>query len=369
MITILAIEDEDRVREIISEILEAEDFYAMEAENGSKGLEIATEKLPDLIICDVMMPGMDGFTVLKKIRENPTTQTVPFIFITAKVTKDDMREGMDLGADDYLTKPFTRDELLRSINTRLKKSATVQKQSEEKLNELRQNLTRTLPHELLTPLNGILGLSDFLLEELEDMEPAEMRESLQDIKKSGKRLYHLVQNFLLYAQLELVAKNPERMTAFLVGETLSTHLIINSVTREKAEEFDRVADLHLDLADTSLPIDDNWFSKIVAELVDNAFKFSEPGNPVTVTCSLVDRQFILSVSDRGRGMAPEQIANVGGYVQFERKLYEQQGSGLGLAIAQRLTELYQGALTINSIPGQQTTMTVRFPLLYQAEGG
>jgi two-component system sensor histidine kinase/response regulator len=362
MTKILVIEDENHVREIIWEILEAEDFHVIEAENGLKGLELANQELPDLILCDVMMPAMDGFTVLKKLRENPSTQTVPFIFITAKVTKYDMREGMDLGADDYLTKPFTRDELLGAVNTRLKKSATVQKQSEDKLNELRQNLTRTLPHELLTPLNGILGLSEFLLEDLEDMEPAEIRESLQDIHKSGQRLYQLVQNFLLYAQLELVAKDPERLQAFLRGETLSTHLSINSVTHEKAEQFNRVADLHLHLADTSLSIDDHWFSKIVGELVDNAFKFSTPGSPVTVTSSLADRQFIVSVSDRGRGMTPEQIANVGAYIQFERKLYEQQGSGLGLAIAKRLTELYQGTLTLKSIPGQETTIKINLPL-------
>lgn len=362
MTKILAIEDESHVREIIWEILSAEDFHVIEAENGLQGLELATQELPDLIICDVMMPGMDGLTVLKNLRENPATETIPFIFVTAKVTKYDMRSGMNLGADDYITKPFTRDELIEAVTTRLKKSATVQRQSEEKLNELRDNLTRTLPHELLTPLNGILGLSDYLLEDLEDIEPAEIRETLQDIKTSGHRLYQLVQNFLLYAQLELIAKDPERLKRFLQGETLSTHLTVNSVTQEKAEEFNRLADLTLNLVDTSLLIDDRWFSKIVSETIDNAFKFSQPGTPVTVVSSVQESKFMLSIADRGRGMTAEQIANVGGYVQFERKLYEQQGSGLGLAITKRLTELCQGKLTIDSIPGEQTTVILSLPL-------
>lgn len=362
MTKILAIEDEAHVREIIWEILEAENFHVLEAENGLIGLDLAIQEQPDLIICDVMMPGMDGLTVLKNLRENPTTETVPFIFLTAKVTKYDMREGMDLGADDYLTKPFTRDELLSAVNTRLKKSAAVQQHSEEKLNELRSNLTRTLPHELLTPLNGILGFANFLIEDYEDMEPTEVRQMLQDIRNSGERLYQLIQNFLLYAQLELVGKDPDRLKVFLQGETLSTHLTINSVTHEKATGFNRLNDLHLQLADTSLAIDDNWFSKIVGELVDNAFKFSQPGQPVKVENYLHDDRFILSVSDRGRGMTPEQITQVGAYSQFERKLYEQQGSGLGLAITKRLTELYQGELKIESIPSEQTTVTVSLPL-------
>ncbi|KOR36034.1 MULTISPECIES: hybrid sensor histidine kinase/response regulator [Planktothricoides] len=362
MTKILAIEDDNHVREIIWEILEAEDFHVIEAENGLIGLEMAIQEQPDLVICDVMMPGMDGLTVLKNLRENPVTQTVPFIFLTAKVTKYDMREGMDLGADDYLTKPFTRDELLGSVSSRLKKSAAAQQHSEEKLNELRNNLTRTLPHELLTPLNGILGFTSFLIDEYQEMEPTEIRQVLQDVKYSGERLYQLIQNFLLYAQLELVGKDPDRLKVFLQGETLSSHLTINAVSYEKAVWFNRVDDLHLKLVDTELSIDEHWFSKIVSELVENAFKFSEAGQPVKISSFLEDGQFILSVCDRGRGMTPEQISAVGAYVQFERKLYEQQGSGLGLAISQRLTQLNQGQLKIESIPGEETTVTVSFPL-------
>lgn len=111
-----------------------------------------------------------------------------------------------------------------------------------------------------------------------------------------------------------------------------------------------------------MSIDDHWFGKIVGELVDNAFKFSKPGQLVKVENYLRDDRFILSVSDRGRGMTLEQITQVGAYSQFERKLYEQQGSGLGLAITKRLTELYQGELKIESILNEQTTITVSLPL-------
>lgn len=359
---ILVIEDEAHVREIIWEILEAEDFHVIQGENGLVGVTLAKQESPDLIICDVMMPGLDGFKVLKQLRSQTATETIPFIFLTAKVTKSDRREGMDLGADDYLTKPFTRDELLKAVNTRLQKHAKLKRQSEEKLNDLRHNLTRTLPHELLTPLNGILGLADFGIEDCENMNHAEMQEMFQDIKRSGERLYQLIQHFLLYAQLELLDNDTEKRKVFLSGNTASTYLTINAVTEVKAKSWNRLTDLHLKLSDTFLAINEDWLQKIVSELVDNAFKFSEAGQPVEVTNSLVDGKFVLSVSDRGRGMTPEQIANVGGHTQFERKLYEQQGSGLGLAISKRLTELYQGQFTIDSIPGEQTTVTVSLPL-------
>lgn len=125
---ILVIEDEPTVRANIIELLEAEDFYAIEAENGFIGAMRAREHLPDLVICDVMMPELDGYGVLTALREEPVTATIPFIFLTAKADKVDLRQGMELGADDYLTKPFTPDELLGAMAARLAKQEVVMQQ-------------------------------------------------------------------------------------------------------------------------------------------------------------------------------------------------------------------------------------------------
>lgn len=125
---ILVIEDEFTVRANILELLELEGFYGIGAENGLIGVLGAVENLPDLIICDVMMPELDGYGVLTTLRQDPVTATIPFVFLTAKADKADLRQGMELGADDYLTKPFTDDELLKSITTRLEKQAAVMQQ-------------------------------------------------------------------------------------------------------------------------------------------------------------------------------------------------------------------------------------------------
>lgn len=124
---ILVIEDEESVRENLLDLLEAEDFETISADNGQIGLDLAISQLPDLILCDMMMPELDGYGVLTALRKEPLTATIPFIFLTAKSAKSDFRQGMDLGADDYLTKPFTRSELLSAIKNKLEKFANLKK--------------------------------------------------------------------------------------------------------------------------------------------------------------------------------------------------------------------------------------------------
>ncbi|MCC5635684.1 EAL domain-containing response regulator [Nostoc sp. CHAB 5844] len=127
MVKILVIEDEKSVRENLLDLLEAEDFETVAAANGRTGVDLAFTEAPDLILCDMMMPEVDGYGVLTALRQDPLTATIPFIFLTAKSAKSDFRQGMDMGADDYLTKPFTRAELLSAIMNRLERQATLKK--------------------------------------------------------------------------------------------------------------------------------------------------------------------------------------------------------------------------------------------------
>ncbi len=121
MKTILVIEDEQTVRESILDLLEAEGFHGLGSENGNSGMQLARDHHPDLILCDVQMPDIDGFALLSQLRNSPDTAGIPFIFLTARTTKSDIRQGMALGADDYLTKPCTATELLGAVSGRLAK--------------------------------------------------------------------------------------------------------------------------------------------------------------------------------------------------------------------------------------------------------
>ncbi len=131
MTKILVIEDEVSVRANISELLAEEEYQVITAGNGFVGVLWAQEHLPDLIICDMMMPTLDGRDVLKAIREDDRTESIPFIFLTARADKSDIRVGMNLGADDYLTKPFTRQEILEAVRTRLSKHQSTERRYNE----------------------------------------------------------------------------------------------------------------------------------------------------------------------------------------------------------------------------------------------
>ncbi len=362
MAKILVIEDEESVRSNILRLLTFEDFEVVGAANGAIGLQLAKEQQPDLIICDVMMPELDGYGVLNALRQDDNTATIPFIFLTAKAAKEDLRQGMELGANDYLNKPFTRDELLKTVRTQLEKQEKYKNQSEEKLAKLRSSITLSLPHELRTPLNGILGFSEILMMDAESLSPAEVMEMAETINTSAQRLDYLIQNFLLYAELEILASDPEKLKTLKNNYTDFAATVITEVVQEKANILGRKADLFLDLKETPVNISETDIRKIVGELVDNAFKYSPAATPVRVANNVSGDYFILEITNQGRGMTAEQIKNTGAFMQFERKVYAQEGSGLGLIICKQLVELHGGELTIESVPNQKTTVRVSLPI-------
>ncbi len=139
MTKILVIEDEPGIRGNILDLLDAEGFIVSGAENGRQGLRVIREgQIPDLIICDVMMPEVDGYGVLAELRKDPATSAIPFIFLTAKADRSDLRHGMELGADDFITKPFTRDDLLKAISSRLTRAQAVRENAETEFDQMYQ---------------------------------------------------------------------------------------------------------------------------------------------------------------------------------------------------------------------------------------
>lgn len=127
MTKVLVIENEAQTREIFVDCLEAEGFEAIEAKNGCIGVQKAQEQVPDLVVCDILLPELNGYRVLETLRQDPSTATIPFIFLTGRTSKAERRQGMELGADDYLTKPSNAEEFLSAIDTQLKKRETLKK--------------------------------------------------------------------------------------------------------------------------------------------------------------------------------------------------------------------------------------------------
>ena len=347
---ILVIEDSPDVRATICEILEARGWHALTAEDGEQGLALATSQLPDLVLCDIRMPRKDGYAVLRELRANPPTASMPFVFLTGLSDKPNMRQGMELGADDYIVKPFTPEELCSAVESRLRKQQAVMQMAERRLTELRSTLNSALPHELVTPLNTILGFSSLIMDSPE-LGLKAAREYAGHILEAGERLHKLIERFVFFSQLELAASDPERQGMFSHPEPIPLPERLSVIAQRCASEAHRENDLSLELQEVTARIAQSHLDRLTQELVRNAFKFSEPGTPVQVATQRSNGLTSLCVTNQGRGFTPQQISSIGAHLQFDRELQEQQGTGLGLAIVRRLAELYQGSFWIQSTPG------------------
>lgn len=361
---ILVIEDEEMVRDGLVDLLTNDRYEVKSAENGEKGLELARQYFPDLILCDIMMPGIDGYKVLELLHKDDAFVMTPFIFLTAKSERDNMREGMSLGADDYISKPFKAHELVEAIDARFTKEQIIKDKSESKLNELRLAISTILPHEFRTPLNGILGSSQLLLEYSDTMDKEEIKTLYENINLSATRLNKLIINYLFYTELELLTRDKKRLAQFQTDSILyEPSKSIIEILNIYSKKNNRENDLKIDLNDASIRIHTDHFQKIIEEITDNAFKFSKQGQLISVNSITDSSYYKIIIRDNGRGIHKKTLSDIGAFVQFDRKIYEQQGSGLGLIIAYKLLQIYNGKFKIDSNIDQFTEITLAFPII------
>lgn len=364
---IAVIEDDVLVRETIIERLTEAGYFVVSAENGLNGIDLIREQQPDLVLCDVMMPNLGGFGVLEYVRKDPATELIPFIFLSALSDKSDLRKGMLSGADDYLTKPFSKEELLKAVNVRLQKQQSYDLRLHEALEQFRDSLSRSLPHEFLTPLNSILGISHLLKDHIQDFGAEEVGEMLGNIHQSGQRLLRLVQNYLRFAELESLRNDEKRRTEILAMEMGHPDQLLRETVESVAARASRLRDITVKAEPAQLKMNARDFEKIAEELVDNACKFSLDGSKIDVQGTVAELFYEVSVIDRGRGMSEQQIEAIGAYTQFDRTQFEQPGLGLGLAIVHTIAEMHGGLLRIESESGKYTAVSVLLPLAVEIE--
>lgn len=345
---ILVIEDEADLREDIMDILTYEGFTCLGAENGQRGVEVAQAELPDLIICDVMMPVLDGFGALGQLRQEVQTANIPFIFLTARSSRSDLRQGMDLGADDYLTKPFTQTELMTAIRTRLDKRASLEKSHQQQLEHLQSQLVRALPHQIRTPLNGILGYASLLNDELDKLDPAEIREMAQNIQTACHNLHGMIENYLLFAQTELILNKPDHLARLRQERLAHWDLVLVDILEHKAEQFAQGQRVQFAKPEPglNLAIGLDGFSKLMSELLDNAYRFSDPGALIQLEHQLQAPFLCLQLQNPGPGPNPAQLAALAQNRHFLDHLRD--SIGMGLLLCKRLAEIYQGRLEVDS---------------------
>ena len=368
MTKILVIEDEAILREEIVEWLTMEDYTAFSAEDGLIGVEAAFRQLPDLIVCDVTMPHLDGYSVLAELNANPATAGIPFIFVTARVTHEDIRYGMSLGADDYITKPFTRVELLQAIQVRLAKKAAQEQEHQHALEHLQQALTQEqerrllnaklvamFSHDFRNPLTTILLSNNLLREQGHRLDEERRLVHFNRIDASARKLVQMLDDVLLVAQLE-TGKLDLKLEPLNVG--LFLEQIVESFQAIHGEKHPIFFESQVT---TPQLMDGRLLHPIAANLISNAIKYSALGGAVHILVDDYEGQCRLTVQDQGIGIPDADQANLFEVFQRSSNVGNVPGTGLGLALVKQAVTLLRGSVHFESQVGIGTTMTVMLP--------
>jgi two-component system, sensor histidine kinase and response regulator len=362
MARLAVIDDERTFCEVVQDVLQAEGHEVRVATDGASGLALVREWQPALVLCDLHMQGLSGHDVLRELRRDKLTASLPIVFLTGDPAEALQRQTMELGADDYLSKPIERSQLLRAIDARLARQSQIRNEADRRVADLRGNIAHSVPHEFLTPLTAVLGLSSLLVDEAAQLPPDAIHEAATGILSAGERLHHLIEKFLLFTELELELRSAEARAGRQAPRPTDAAEVVVAAAQRCAAACGRTADLQLSTpGPVRVRMSREHLKALVAELVENACAFSKAGSAVRVTLAQRRDGCFLTVVDEGSGMTRGQLENMGAFVQFEKRRMEQPGTGLGLAIVVRIAELAGGAARLESVPGSGTTATVRIP--------
>ncbi len=342
---ILFVEDNDDLRNATIDYFSFEGFQVIGASSGSMGIDLTLKHKPDIIVCDILMKDMDGYEVRKKLKSHPETSLIPFIFLTALSEKENIRKGMDLGADDYLVKPVSFEVLKNAIISRCEKSREYQYYINARLTEFKKEIIRVLPHEFLTPLNVILGFSNLIKQEAHTLTTREIKDMASYIEEGGDRLKDLINRYLYYIyQVSYSQQKTKNVSCY-------TKDVISTSSSHVSSRFNREDDLICEIEEAEVQIESKDLEYIVKEIVDNAFKFSEMGTNVILNGRIVDSNYELRVIDKGIGFPFDNediVSELGAFNQFNREILEQQGTGLGLITSLLIIQRNNGEISIKN---------------------
>jgi two-component system, sensor histidine kinase and response regulator len=369
MTRILVIDDETLLSDEVVEWLILEGYEVFSAADGIAGVNEVFRRQPDLIICDITMPQLDGHGVLLELRANPSTATIPFIFVTARASHDDVRKGMSLGADDYITKPFTRMELLQAVQARLEKIALQQQQRQNEVEQwqqafeqernqrlLKSKLVAMFSHDFRNPLTTIMSSVAMLRDYADRMDEQRRIIHLNRAEASARQLLQMLDDMLLVSQMEM--GNLDLRT-----ERLNISELLQGIVNEFQSIYGETCSLNFEsqFADDVIA-DPRLLHQIAVNLISNAIKYSPQGSEVQVFLERIGDQVGISVRDHGMGIPEADQQRL--FTPFQRasNVGNVRGTGLGLAIIKQAVDLHSGSIELESRVGVGTTVTVKIPV-------
>ncbi len=361
--SVLVVDDNKDNLKVVSNFLKNEGYKIALAINADDAGQILEGNRMDLILLDVMMPGTDGFTFCRQIKQEERFADLPVIFLTAKTDTSDLVEGFEAGGVDYITKPFQKQELIARVNNHIALSIAkkqIQEQAEEikKINRTKDRLYSIIAHDIKSPFSNISMLISTLAEGYLEPGSEEYEEILQSINRSTQETYTLLENLLQWTRSQTgdLEVNAEVLDL--------SELAARALRFMETNAGNKKITLEQQIED-SLPVfaDRNMMQSVLQNLVGNAIKFTPEGGKVTIGGHVDKKKVMLTVTDTGVGIPEENMKKL--FVDqgqlTTRGTHDEKGSGLGLLLVQNFVQQNNGKVEAESKSGEGTIFTLTFP--------
>ena len=355
---ILAVDDNPTNNEIIQEML-SEDYDLQIATTGEEALKVAADFRPDLVLLDIMMPGIDGYEVCRRLRASSNLKYTKIILVSAKSMTSERLEGYEAGADDYIAKPFDDDEFRAKVKVYLRLKHI------EEMDQMRLDFSATVTHEMGTPLNVIKGFISNALEGVHGKINPELRQQLEVASRNADRLGRIITNFFEISRID-AGKVEQQMTRFDIRD-----MILEVVDKLQPMATSRQIKLKAEKPRKKLFINADREKLVITltHIVENAIKFIHEGGSINVRVNSHSGKMRIDVEDNGPGIPHHNVDRIfDRFVQVERQDGPgEHGTGLGLAIAKGLIELHGGSIWVQNKPEGGSVFSFEIPKSHSAK--
>jgi len=370
--SILVVDDDERNVRLVESMLKPNGYRILHAYDGQEALRRVEADAPDLMVLDVMMPDLSGFELCGMLRARHATRLLPILMVTALHAMEDKVKGLELGADDFLTKPINRSELLAKVRSLLRVKALQDEVESQRLEleaknrelltiqRFKESMSQMVVHDLKNPLAGIMGNIQLMQMQRAQMPPGRQEELLQRSLDSVRAMARMIQNILEVAKLE-EQKMPLRREAVPLIE-VAAEQAAEMMSLSARDSIRLETDVPADLP--PLDADRGLLSRILANLLSNAFKHTPSGGRVVVSARAEGEQIAVSVRDTGEGIPADLLPYI--FEKFvagesEDRRRQSYDSGLGLTFCRLAVECHGGRIAVASRPGEGTTVTFHLP--------
>ena len=346
---ILIVDDAEDTVELLRKRFRAEGYDTSEAFNGEQALNTVPEYEPDLIVLDVMMPKIDGYEVCQRLKADEKTKYIPVLMLTAKGEVEHKVKGLNIGADDYMAKPFDYKELSARVRSLLSIKATHEKKVEEEKSGALEQMMEQVAHEIRNPLTSVGGFARKVFNKLPEDDPN--RKYMQYIIEDVAVLESMIKQLIELKSMTISMKEPSAMNE-VVKDSLK---IFEQDFAQKAIQVETELQEGLPL----ITADKKLLKRAFCNLIKNAVEAMESGTKTLKVTSRVNGDNLeLQFSDTGKGITKEKIKNIFDPL-VTSKVY---GPGLGLTFALKIIQDHKGTISVESEEGKGTTFTIRFPI-------